>query len=134
MSSIPRKPVAAATAGAERPGHTPAPYLNTYQSDLSKDIEKSEINDWARRVSTEIELPQRPVEPYKKAFIGSGIFTRLKSLGGSGTSGKKYFGLSRKIFLICVAALVAFILALAIGLGVGLSKGKKYVNCVLHQT
>jgi hypothetical protein len=115
---IARKPVASATIA-------PAPaYIESQSdSDLSKDLEKSEYGEQTRRVSTYIDepLPARPVPVYKRFFSG---FTGWNS-GGYGQ--KKYFGLSKKIFFICVAALVIVILALAVGLGVGLSKGKKYV-------
>jgi len=121
---------------------------STSDSDLSKDLEKSEYGEKARRVSTEIDEPLPPYRAptYKRIITGFGggfIFGKKAQSQGAhraGMSGrfgqtingqKRYFGLSKNMFIICCVATVTLILALAIGLGVGLSSGKKAQNLPL---
>lgn len=153
-NSIPRKPVASA-AGAPPVAHPPAPFENISDSDLSMDLEKSAYGERTRRVSTGIDEPLAPARAptYKRVITGFGdnfIFEKARSFHfrkpgtskgafaqGNGIWGrhgqqiggqKRYFGLSRRSFLICLAALIIVILAIAVGLGVGLSKGNKWVH------
>ena len=120
MSTISRKPVAAAQPGPD---------------DWRKEIEKGSDED-IKRVSTEIQEPppiysqgvkifgweisaQRVPRPSKPSF-----FQRLR--GGGVTQRKKYLGLSKRIFFICLAAAVLVLLVLIVGLAVGLTRGSKY--------
>ena len=148
--NISRKPVpSAAPAVTATPpaAHTSDPRGDIYEDDLSKDIEKSAYSASRTRVSTEIDEPLAPyhgstykrgttsfgdslfVEKvksfrFKKFGAGSGATAQGQSTGGQ----KKYFGVRRRTFWICVVVLIIAILALAIGLGVGVSKKKKWVE------
>lgn len=130
-NSIPRKPVASATSV---PPIAPAPaYISSASdSDLSKDLEKDDFGEKTRRVSTEIDEPLPPYRAptYKRILTGfGGGFAFGKGASAQNATGqKRYFGLTKRMFVICCVAIVLVILALAIGLGVGLSGGKKYVN------
>jgi hypothetical protein len=154
MSNISRKPIPSLSIATGSPKVENAPEGGDYRTkDVEKgDVEHDEKT--ARRVSTEIDLDP-PVPAYKRVITGFGdfgdnfAFAKTKTFKMPGRKGaskrlsvqskrlsqrfgqeiageRRYLGLSRRSFLLSLAAFVVIVLAVAVGLGVGLKKIHRY--------
>jgi hypothetical protein len=150
MAAVSRKPVPSLSIATGSPKLQDVPEGS---ESWAKEVEKGEVKEETKRVSTEIDLDP-PVPAYKRVVTGFGdlgdnfAFAKVRSwkpttknagnrlsvqskrlsqrFGQEIAGEKRYLGLSRRSFMLSLIAFVIIVLAVAIGLGVGLKRIHRY--------